>query len=81
MIRGTIKKCKARLASNNSTQKDKAKPSIHLDSLTYQRSPAGRGLGSDVVSGMAGEWFKQFELSQANTYPLSSDEQLPRSPR
>lgn len=67
MIRGTIKKCKARLANNNSAQKASTKPKTTLDNLTYQRKPAGKGLDSDGVSDMASSWFKQFELSQAIT--------------
>jgi hypothetical protein len=67
MIRGTIKKCKATLANTNKAQKANAKPNTNLDSLTYQRNPVGKGLDSDGVSDMASGWFKQFELSQANT--------------
>jgi hypothetical protein len=68
MIRGTIKKCKARLANNNNVQNPTAKPSNHLDSLTYQRKPEGKGLGIGEVSGMVGKGLKQFELSQANNH-------------
>jgi hypothetical protein len=67
MIRGKIKKCKARLANNNNAQNARAKPKTTLDNLTYQRNPAGKGLDSDGVSDMARGWFKQFELSQAIT--------------
>lgn len=44
----------ATLASNNNPQHAKTKPSTHLDNLTYQRNPAGRGWGIDGVSVMAG---------------------------